>query len=49
MKRGRILRNAEPERLWVSVLVFLVALSIAALLSVDDVDSARPLAPEFQP
>lgn len=39
--------DTEDDRLWVSVLVFLVALAIAGLLSIEDVDGPRPEAPEF--
>lgn len=51
----RIIIDPQDEpwgwRLLTSVLVFLGALAIAALLSIDDVDTAprRPLPVEFQP
>jgi len=31
----------DSDRLWVSVLCFLVALAVAGLLSIDDVDGPR--------
>ena len=39
--------DAENDRIWVSVLCFLVALAVAGILSVDDYEP-RPIAPEFQ-
>jgi hypothetical protein len=38
----RIIRHDQPERLWVPVLVFMVALSIVGLLCVDEYESRPP-------
>ncbi len=45
LRRPRV--DTEEDRLWVAILCFLVALAVAGLLSIDDVDGPMPTAPEF--
>lgn len=38
----RIIRERDPEPLWVGVLVFLAVLAFVALLGVDDFETVEP-------